>query len=165
MPAYDRNGFYAIFFIAFMLINLYIFINIILATIYTNYKKHLKEDVRVSLELKRNKAKDAFDLIKFPLRELAEYEKKLPSPPPTDQQNLDEQPTDVEAPETTTTKTNIESKFTELVKSEFEFVINYNVFEKLMKHVKPTYRQKQIKLLFDILDSDKNGLLGTFFLK
>ena len=42
MPAYDLNGFFSIFFIVFMLINLYIFINIILATIYTNYKKHLK---------------------------------------------------------------------------------------------------------------------------
>lgn len=42
MPAYDYNGAYSIFFIVFMLINLYLFINIILATIYTNYKRHLK---------------------------------------------------------------------------------------------------------------------------
>ena len=42
MPAYDLNGAYSIFFIIFMLVNFYIFINIILATIYTNYKKHLK---------------------------------------------------------------------------------------------------------------------------
>ncbi len=42
MPAYDLNPAYALFFIAFMIVNLYIFINIILATIYTNYKKHLK---------------------------------------------------------------------------------------------------------------------------
>jgi two pore calcium channel protein 3 len=45
MPAYDLNPAYAIFFIAFMIVNLYIFINIILATIYTNYKKHLKVEV------------------------------------------------------------------------------------------------------------------------
>ena len=42
MPAYNVNGFYAIFFVAFMLINYYVFINVILATIYTNYRKHLK---------------------------------------------------------------------------------------------------------------------------
>ena len=42
MPAYDFNGAYSIFFLVFMLVNLYLFINIILATIYTNYKKHLK---------------------------------------------------------------------------------------------------------------------------
>ena len=42
MPAFDLNNAYAMFFIAFILINLYIFMNIILATIYMNYKKHLK---------------------------------------------------------------------------------------------------------------------------
>ncbi len=42
MPLYDYNGFYSLFFIIFLLVNLYLFINIILATIYTNYKKHLK---------------------------------------------------------------------------------------------------------------------------
>ena len=42
MPAYDYNGYYSIFFILFLGVNLYLFINIILATIYTNYKKHLK---------------------------------------------------------------------------------------------------------------------------
>jgi len=42
MPIYDVKGMYAVFFIAFLVINLYIFMNIILATIYMNYKKHLK---------------------------------------------------------------------------------------------------------------------------
>ena len=47
MPAYDLSGFYSIFFIVFMIVNLYLFINIILATIYTNYKKHLKVSVSI----------------------------------------------------------------------------------------------------------------------
>jgi len=42
MPIYDVNSLYAIFFIVFLIINLYVFMNIILATIYMNYKKHLK---------------------------------------------------------------------------------------------------------------------------
>lgn len=163
MPAYDVNGVYAIFFIVYMLINLYIFINIILATIYTNYKKHLKDEVKFSLEIKRDKIKDAFNLIKFPLRELAEYEKKirslsLSSPPPP----LEEQGNPARPPSPTSTAA-IEFKITELVRSEFEFVINYNVFTKLMKCVDAQkYTKKQIKILFDILDTDKNGLLCKF---
>ena len=165
MPAYDVNGVYAIFFIVYMLINLYIFINIILATIYTNYKKHLKDEVKFSLEIKRDKIKDAFNLIKFPLRELAEYEKKirslsLSSPPPP--LTLEEQGNPPRPPSPTSTAA-IEFKITELVRSEFEFVINYNVFTKLMKCVDAQkYTKKQIKILFDILDIDKNGLLCKF---
>lgn len=42
MPAYDYNPAMSIFFVVFMLVNLYIFMNITLATIYSNYKRHLK---------------------------------------------------------------------------------------------------------------------------
>ncbi len=42
MPAYDVSGVYALFFIVFMVINLYLFINIILAAINATYKKYLK---------------------------------------------------------------------------------------------------------------------------
>lgn len=70
MPAYDLNGAYAIFFIVFMLINLYIFVNIILATIYTNYKKHLKEEVKSTIKLKQDKIADAFNLLKITIKSL-----------------------------------------------------------------------------------------------
>ncbi len=94
--------------------------------------------MRQSLELKRNKIKDAFDLIKFPLRELIALEKRTAA-----DGNL------------------TETKLTEFVRSHFEYVINYSVFEKLMKNVNAQYDDKQIQILFDILDSDKNRLLST----
>lgn len=148
MPAYDLNGAYAIFFIVFMLINLYIFVNIILATIYTNYKKHLKvsttvpriwqiwlievfvhkDEVKQSLELKRNKIKDAFDLIKFPHKT------------PIEVDNGDK---------------NVEN-----IKSHFDYVIEYEVFEKLMRNVNTKLTEKHIKILFELLDLDGNKLLS-----
>lgn len=42
MPAYDSSNWYALFFIFFLVINLYMFMNVLLAVIFNSYKKHLK---------------------------------------------------------------------------------------------------------------------------
>ena len=42
MPAYDYDNWFVVFFAIFIIINLYIFMSIVLATIYYNYKKNLK---------------------------------------------------------------------------------------------------------------------------
>lgn len=42
MPAFDFSSWYALFFIAFVIINTYIFMSLFLAVVYNNYKKHLK---------------------------------------------------------------------------------------------------------------------------
>ena len=42
MPAYDYDNWFVIFFAIFIIVNLYIFMSIVLATIYYNYKKNLK---------------------------------------------------------------------------------------------------------------------------
>jgi hypothetical protein len=64
MPAYNLSGYYCITFILFMILNLYLFNNILLASIYSNYKKHLKAEVKVSTKLRQDKLKKAFDLLK-----------------------------------------------------------------------------------------------------
>lgn len=43
MPAFDFSSWYALFFIAFVIVNTYIFMSLFLAVVYNNYKKHLKE--------------------------------------------------------------------------------------------------------------------------
>ncbi|KAK2165003.1 hypothetical protein LSH36_56g03051 [Paralvinella palmiformis] len=42
MPAYDASRWYVTVFIIYMLINLYVIMNIVLAVIYNSYKRHLK---------------------------------------------------------------------------------------------------------------------------
>lgn len=42
MPAYDYSNWFVIFFVIYVILNLYIFMNIVLAVVYNNYKKHLK---------------------------------------------------------------------------------------------------------------------------
>ncbi len=42
MPVIDRSLWYALYYIVFVVLNVFIFLNILLASIYTNYKKHLK---------------------------------------------------------------------------------------------------------------------------
>ncbi|GFQ78929.1 two pore calcium channel protein 1 [Trichonephila clavata] len=65
MPAYDSNRWYALFFIAYIIICLYIFMNIFLAVIYNNYRKHLKNEVRKLVYMKRKSLAKAFDLLKI----------------------------------------------------------------------------------------------------
>ena len=42
MPAFDSNGWYALFFIIFVILCMYIFVSIFLAVVYKNYRNHLK---------------------------------------------------------------------------------------------------------------------------
>lgn len=80
MPAYDASNWYSLFFIIFLVINLYIFMNVLLAVIFNSYKKHLKvtgtlcclqsqcftfqNEVKETVYAKRRKLADAFELIK-----------------------------------------------------------------------------------------------------
>ncbi len=64
IPAFDLNGYYSITFIIFMILGLFFFNNIVLAAIYANFKKNLKEEVKVSINLRRKKLKEAFNLLK-----------------------------------------------------------------------------------------------------
>ncbi|XP_015781962.1 two pore calcium channel protein 1 [Tetranychus urticae] len=63
MPSYNRNRLYAIFFIIFLIINLYLFMNIILAVIYNKYRKHLKNEVCKLLQIKRDNLSRAYDIV------------------------------------------------------------------------------------------------------
>ncbi|XP_071079972.1 two pore calcium channel protein 1-like [Haliotis cracherodii] len=71
MPAYDYNNFFAVFFIIYLIICLYIFMSIVLAAIYNNYKKNLKNEVRMSVYGKRRRLAKAFELLK--VRQSGEY--------------------------------------------------------------------------------------------
>ena len=42
MPAYDNNNWFALFFFVYVVVNIFIFMNILFASIYNNYKRHLK---------------------------------------------------------------------------------------------------------------------------
>lgn len=64
MPAYNDNSMFAIFFVVYTLICLYIFMNIILAVIYFNYRENLKVEVQNMVAVKRDNLSRAFDLLK-----------------------------------------------------------------------------------------------------
>ncbi|XP_030051782.1 two pore calcium channel protein 1 isoform X2 [Microcaecilia unicolor] len=64
MPAYDYNGWYSIFFIVYIIINTYIFMSVFLAVVYNNYRKHLKNEIRKLVYMKRRKMVDAFNILK-----------------------------------------------------------------------------------------------------
>ncbi|XP_041877014.1 two pore calcium channel protein 1-like isoform X9 [Corvus kubaryi] len=64
MPAFDFSSWYALFFIAFVIINTYIFMSLFLAVVYNNYKKHLKNEIRKLAYMKRRKMIEAFNLLK-----------------------------------------------------------------------------------------------------
>lgn len=64
MPAYDESNWFAFFFIIYIIICLYIFMSIILAAIYYNYRNNLKNEIRASVYGKRKKLGEAFELLK-----------------------------------------------------------------------------------------------------
>ncbi|XP_037575073.1 two pore calcium channel protein 1 isoform X1 [Dermacentor silvarum] len=64
MPAYNDNSWFALFFVVYTLICLYIFMNIILAVIYYNYRENLKVEVQNMVGVKRDNLSRAFDLLK-----------------------------------------------------------------------------------------------------
>ena len=49
MPAYDASNWYALVFVVYIMLNLYVLMNIVLAVIYNDYKKHLKVHTWVML--------------------------------------------------------------------------------------------------------------------
>ncbi|UJR32188.1 hypothetical protein I4U23_019652 [Adineta vaga] len=44
MPAFNVSMVYVLFFMAYLLVNLYLFMNLLLAVIFSNYKQHLQEE-------------------------------------------------------------------------------------------------------------------------
>ncbi|CAH1791470.1 unnamed protein product [Owenia fusiformis] len=65
MPAYENSSWFALFFVIYTIICLYIFMSIVLAVIYNNYKRHLKGEVKLSVFLKRRLLRRAFDILKI----------------------------------------------------------------------------------------------------
>ncbi|XP_066953785.1 two pore calcium channel protein 1-like isoform X3 [Macrobrachium rosenbergii] len=63
MPAYDASPYYVIFFVLFLVICFFIYMNIILAVIYNNYRKHLKNEVKKTVYSKRQQLSKAFDIL------------------------------------------------------------------------------------------------------
>eukprot|EP00058_Branchiostoma_floridae_P025095 XP_002610585.1 hypothetical protein BRAFLDRAFT_65751 [Branchiostoma floridae] len=68
MPAFDYNPWFTLFFIIYLIICLYLFMSICLATIYNNFKEHLKEYVEDSVREKQNNLQLAFDILKVETR-------------------------------------------------------------------------------------------------
>lgn len=63
MPAYGQSHWYAIFFFFYLLVCMYVFLNIILAVVYNNYKEHLRNEVCSMVVERRKNLRKAFDLL------------------------------------------------------------------------------------------------------
>ena len=63
MPAYKSNRGYILFFVAFLLVNLYLFMRVFLAVIYKSYKDNLKAEVREAVQLKRELLQRSYELM------------------------------------------------------------------------------------------------------
>lgn len=63
LPSYDKSPFYAIFFIVYLTVNLYIFMSVFLAVVYNQFKANLKSEVRDNMARKRLLLDRAFQLL------------------------------------------------------------------------------------------------------
>ncbi|XP_072490786.1 two pore channel protein 2-like [Notamacropus eugenii] len=64
MPAYNLDWRYSLFFITYIVINTYIFMSVFLAVVYNNYRKHIKNEIRKLVYMKRHKMVKAFNILK-----------------------------------------------------------------------------------------------------
>ncbi|CAD5119110.1 DgyrCDS7754 [Dimorphilus gyrociliatus] len=64
IPSYNKSHYYAIFFVLFLVINLFLFMSIVLAVIYNNYRRHLKNEIKHLLKNKQEYLDQAFNLLK-----------------------------------------------------------------------------------------------------
>jgi len=130
MPAYNENWIFCIFFIIFLIVHLFIFTNIILATIIQNYKTHLRDDIKWTIKIKREQTNEAFDYLKDNLFELIQNN-----------------------------PTKYKFEITEYIKSPSVSVLTYSKFNALLRRIYPKMPEDQFKNIFHILDSDGNNLL------
>lgn len=63
MPAFNENVLYVTFFVAFMVLCYFIYMNVVLAVIYNSYKRHLKAEVLESFLSQQGQLRLAFDLL------------------------------------------------------------------------------------------------------
>ena len=63
MPAYHQSKWYSLFFIIFFILNLYLFCNVILAVIYNNFRKHIKNEVRNMLDTRKTSLIKSFEVM------------------------------------------------------------------------------------------------------
>ncbi|XP_066931641.1 two pore channel protein 2-like [Clytia hemisphaerica] len=76
MPAYSDNRFYALYFILFLAIGMYFFMNVLLAVIYNQFKGSFTKSMQSSFLRRRVGVRAAFEV----LRGMAFYETPLESP-------------------------------------------------------------------------------------
>ena len=63
IPSYVSNRWSALFFVLFIVTNLYIFMSVFLAVIYNQFKSNLKNEVRDNKERRRRLLGRAFELL------------------------------------------------------------------------------------------------------
>ena len=61
LPAYDESFFYSIFFVVYLVIGLYFFLNILLANVFSMYKKRLESKQEKKFEARKNLLRAHFD--------------------------------------------------------------------------------------------------------
>ncbi|XP_045157394.2 uncharacterized protein LOC123523795 [Mercenaria mercenaria] len=65
MPAYDKNRWYCLFFTVYIILCLYLMLNILLAVTYNSYRENMKDQIKHSAHMKRKILHQAFEVIKI----------------------------------------------------------------------------------------------------
>lgn len=63
MPAYRQSKWYAAFFVSFIVLNVYLFCNVLLATIYNNFRKHLRYETKHMLDTRKTSLIKSFEVM------------------------------------------------------------------------------------------------------
>lgn len=133
MPAYDANGWFALFFIIYLILNLYIFMHILLAVIFNSYKKNLKNEVKESVYAKRRKLAEAFDVMK----------------------------TQVDGGEVGSGPNHVtDAGGTTHGSGGVKYALTYKRWQQLLRALDPKRSAEQADILLCVLDSDGDGQLG-----
>ncbi|XP_045184033.2 two pore channel protein 2-like [Mercenaria mercenaria] len=65
MPAYEKNRWYCLFFTSYIILCLYLILNILLAVTYNSYRENMKVQIKYSSHMKKAVLNQAFEVIKI----------------------------------------------------------------------------------------------------
>jgi hypothetical protein len=154
MPSYNQSKWWSLLFISYLILGVFILMNLVLAVVYNNYRKHFKADIKKIIVRRNMLMSLVFDLLEplEPMRTKRTRTTTLSPPPPrlsasgaSELLNLDEH---VDNGDGSGGAATISPAAPE------ELSIGLQLWCEFMKRVKPSWSQQRVSLLFDLLDMD-----------
>jgi hypothetical protein len=157
MPSYNQSKWWSLLFISYLILGVFILMNLVLAVVYNNYRKHFKADIKKIIVRRNMLMSLVFDLLE-PLERArtgrtvapaASSSPRLSASGASELLNVE----DITQPSLQQQQQQQQQQQPSPAPAE-EPSIGFHLWCEFMKRVKPSWSQQRVSLLFDLLDGD-----------